>query len=248
MNENSTLDGILNHRVQLEQPATGYRVAIDTILLAAATPVLAGDRILDMGCGVGGAMLSVACRVIGLAGLGVEIQTDLLDFCRRNIARNNFASGLDVRAGDITTLLNEEKGAFDHVLANPPYHDEARHDVSDDKVKRLANSEKPGDIALWISSAALALKPAGTFTLIHRADRRDEILSLLQNAFGEIEILSLLPKEGAKAKRVIFRARKGAVLSLRESRPLVLHKGDGAYTDEAEAILRHCQALPFQSP
>ena len=33
-------------------------------------------------------------------------------------------------------------GVFDHVMMNPPYHDEARHDVSSNPQKRKANTEK----------------------------------------------------------------------------------------------------------
>ena len=94
----------------------------------------------------------------------------------------------------------------------------------------------------------MALKPSGTLTLIHRADRWDEILSHLQGAFGDVEILPVLPREGEVAKRIIVRARKGGVLPMRECRPLVLHKEGGVYTDAAEAILRGAQTLDFQSP
>ncbi|MGB9154127.1 MAG: methyltransferase [Alphaproteobacteria bacterium] len=244
----TTLDGILNHRVTLEQPASGYRIAVDTILLAAAVPALAGDRILDMGCGVGGAMLSLACRVAGVIGLGLEIQSDLAALCRRNIERNIFASGLDVRHSDVTQLPPDLHGLFDHALINPPYHEEATHDVSRDAIKRTANTEKTGDLGLWINSAAFALKPSGTLTMIHRADRQEEILTHLQPAFGAITLLPLLPKKGEDPKRLILRARKDALYSVTQSHPLTLHKAEGGYTDSAEAALRHAQALVFQSP
>jgi tRNA1(Val) A37 N6-methylase TrmN6 len=42
---------------------------------------------------------------------------------------------------------------------------------------------------------------------------------------------------------VLLRARRGEPRSPREAPPLVLHKPDGGYTEEAEAILRH--AAPF---
>ncbi|MDE2030606.1 MAG: methyltransferase [Alphaproteobacteria bacterium] len=244
----TTLDGLLNRRVTLEQPKSGYRVAVDTIFLAAAVPARTGERILDMGCGVGGALLCLARRVAGVKGTGIDVQPDLAELFRRNITRNTFAAGLEAQTGDVARLSPELHGAFDHVMANPPYHDEARHDVSANAVKQTANTEKSGDLALWVASAAAALKPSGLFTLIHRADRRDEILPLLQPAFGDIEILCLLPKENAEAKRVIIRARKGAPFSVREAAPLVLHKADGGYTQEADAVLRDCQEMLFQSP
>ena len=242
----TTLDGLLNYRVALEQPAVGYRVSVDTVFLAAAVPAKAGDRVLDMGCGVGGAMLSVACRVAGVTGLGLEIQSDLAALCRRNIARNAFASGLDVQQNDATQLPPDLHGLFDQVLINPPYHEESRHDVSSDRMKRAANSEKAGDLGLWIKSAAVALKLSGFLTLIHRADRQEEIIARLQNAFGSIEVLPLLPRKGEDAKRVIVRARKDVNRSVQIAHPLTLHKAEGGYTDQAEAVLRYCRAVEFR--
>jgi len=244
----TTLDGLLNKRVALEQPSSGYRVAVDTVLLASAVPALPGDKILDLGCGVGGAMLALTCRVPDLTGVGVDIQAELVVLCRRNIGRNSFAAGLDVRFEDATQLPDDLQNAFDHVLMNPPYHQDDRHDVSEDEMKRGANSEKTGELPLWIASAALALRPSGTLTLIHRADRTEEILSLLTPAFGDIWVLPVVPREGNDPKRVIIRARLDAVYAVRKGRSFVLHKESGAYSEEAEQVLRHCQALVFQSP
>jgi tRNA1(Val) A37 N6-methylase TrmN6 len=242
----TTLDGILNSRVMLEQPAAGYRIAVDTILLAAAVPALAGDRILDLGCGVGGAMLCVACRVPKIKGLGLEILDELVELCHHNIGRNAFGAGLLVRRDDATSLSPDLQGDFDHVLMNPPYHEEKRHDASPNNLKHVANIEKAGDLALWIKSAEGALKPSGTLTIIHRADRGCEILSLLKSAFGEIEVLPLLPHRGTKPKRMIIRARKDALFMVKECAPLVLHKDTGPYTEETDALLRNCEAALFR--
>jgi tRNA1(Val) A37 N6-methylase TrmN6 len=239
----TTLDGLLNRRVTLEQPVTGYRVALDTVLLAAAVPALAGDKVLDIGCGVGGAFLSLACRVEAIAGIGMEIQPELAELCRRNIARNFFAAGFECRLQDATHLPTTLYGQFDHVLMNPPYHEEARHDVSSNDIKRAANTEKDGDLALWIKVAVLALKPSGTLTLIHRADRQQEILSCMQDFFGNTVLFPLLPKPDADPKRIIIRARKDGLFFVSQNPPLTLHKPEGGYTDEAENILRHCGAL-----
>jgi tRNA1(Val) A37 N6-methylase TrmN6 len=100
---------------------------------------------------------------------------------------------------------------------------------------------------LWVASAASALKPSGTLTIIHRPDRRSEILSFMQNAFGDVEILPLLPKKEDKPKRMILRARKDAPFSVKECRPLVLHNYSGKYTEEAEAILRHGKEIIFRA-
>jgi tRNA1(Val) A37 N6-methylase TrmN6 len=250
MAQNTTLDGLLDRRVAIEQPKDGWRIAIDTVLLAASVPITAGERALDLGCGVGGAMLCLATRVTGISATGIESDDELAQICETNIARNGFGERLNVLHGDVTQLPENLFGLFDHTLMNPPYHDEARHDVSEDARKRAANAEKDGDLARWIISAARALKPSGLLTMIHRADRAPQILDLLRTDFGVIEILPLLPKEGAVAKRVILRARKISLEGAQNTtecyrKNFVLHQADGAYTEAAEAILRHMKALDF---
>lgn len=53
----ATVDRVLDGRVVIAQPADGYRVAIDPVLLAAAVDAAPGARVLDLGCGVGTAAL-----------------------------------------------------------------------------------------------------------------------------------------------------------------------------------------------
>jgi len=241
----TTCDGLLDKRVTIEQPKDGYRVAVDTVLLAAAVPAKAGQTAFDLGCGVGGTMLCLATRIPGISITGIEIQKELAELCAVNIARNKFAM-LDVRCADATSLPDDLVSIFDHALINPPYHDEARHDISAIAQKRMANTEREGDLVRWITSAAKALKPSGLLTLIHRADRQAEIEALLGVAFGAFEVLPILPKAGAAPRRVIMRAHKGGKDAVQLCRNLVLHQADGRYTQEAEAVLRHMKALEFQ--
>jgi len=239
----TTIDGLLDNRIKLEQQANGYRVAVDTVLLAAAVPAEPIDRVLELGCGVGGAMLCLASRVPSVAVMGVEIQHSLALLCRDNIVRNKIVADLCVQVGDATKLSPAFAGVFRHVMMNPPYHDEARHDASPQAQKRVANTEKEGDLPLWIANAAKSLRRKGSLTLIHRADRLDEIIKFLSPAFGKIEIYRILPKVGAEPKRVVVRAYKDTDSDI-QSRDFILHKADGGYTDEAEAILRKGEILP----
>ena len=87
------------------------------------------------------------------------------------------------------------------------------------------------------------LKPRGTLTLIHRADRLDDLIALLHGRFGAVTLIPLWPKAGRPAKRVLVTARRGARSPALLSAGLVLHEADGGFTPAAEAILRHGNAL-----
>ena len=241
----TTIDGLLNQRVKFEQPAQGYRVAIDTVLLAASVPASDNSHVLDMGCGVGGALLALACRVPHINVIGLEFQSELASLGQANIQRNTFATHARVEQGDVADLPLEMFGAFDHVMMNPPYHDATHHDASPVLNKQIANTESEADLSVWVASAVKALKPDGMLTLIHRADRLLEITDLLQTSFGAMIVKPVVPKSGQSPKRVIVRAQRGSKNVTTMSASLVLHADDGRYTEAVEQILRHMAAIVF---
>ncbi|MDP3632401.1 MAG: methyltransferase, partial [Phenylobacterium sp.] len=51
-------DRLLDGRVRLRQAPEGYRAGMDAALLAAACDAPDGARVLEAGCGVGGALLA----------------------------------------------------------------------------------------------------------------------------------------------------------------------------------------------
>ena len=81
------------------------------------------------------------------------------------------------------------------------------------------------------------LKHKGILTMIHRADRLNEILSLLSGKAGAIKVYPLWPKQNVNAKRVIVSAQKGVKTPMKITPGLVLHENDGTYTTDANEIL-----------
>ena len=69
-----TKDTLLNGRVRLQQPAEGYRAAIDPVFLAASILALPGEKLLELGCGAGAASLCLAWRIPAVAVVGVDLQ------------------------------------------------------------------------------------------------------------------------------------------------------------------------------
>ena len=49
--EKFTIDSFLGGKLQIKQPARGYRIGMDTVLLASAAKPKADAKVLDLGCG-----------------------------------------------------------------------------------------------------------------------------------------------------------------------------------------------------
>ncbi len=238
----TTEDLLLNGRVRLTQSVTGYRVAVDPILLAAAVPAAAGDQLLDLGSGTGAAALCLHHRVPGCRIVGLEVDDDMLALARQNAALNEASKAVTFVQGDVAAPPPQIAApTFDHVFTNPPYLGPDRSDVrvSRDAQRDAADIESTADLRRWIVCAVAALKPKGRLTLIHRADRLDELLSELRRHAGEIVVFPLWPKSGRPAKRVLVTARTGVATPLRLSSGLILHEQSGAYTEAARAVLEN---------
>lgn len=236
-----TEDALLGGRVRLLQSRRGYRVAIDAVLLAAAVDPAAGERVLDLGAGVGSVGLCLAKRMPDCTILGIELQPALAQLAERNATRNGLGGRMRTLVHDIAQPWPRTLSLFDQVASNPPYLAAAVADPSPDPSKALATVESSADLARWLEVATGALKPAGTLTLIHRSDRLEEIAAhLIRLGCGSLTVKRLPP-----AARVLVRARRSEAPSLTESPPLVLHRPEGGYTEAAEAILRHGAPLDF---
>ncbi len=237
-------DNLLGGRVVLRQPTDGYRVAIDPVLLAASVPAAATGCLLDAGTGVGAAALCFAHRVPGARATGLELQPDLAGLARANVALNDMDDRVSIVDGDILDPPRGlEPGTWDHVIANPPYLPPDRADPPPEASKAAANVEGAARLADWVGFALRMARPKGGITFVHRADRLDDLLSLLHGRVGGIAVFPLWPKAGREAKRVIVRARPGVKTPMRIAAGLVLHEDDGSYTADALAVLRDGEAL-----
>ncbi|MBL8551874.1 MAG: methyltransferase [Hyphomonadaceae bacterium] len=217
----------------LRQPAEGLRANADTLLLAASVETPSGARLLEAGCGAGGALLSVAARAADVRLLGVERDAGLAALAAANAAANGWAERVEIRGGDVLKL--GEIGTFEGVFFNPPF-DRAEEGRLPAPARRSARMEET-PIGTWVAALADRLKGGATLTLIHRAAALADILAALEGRLGGVEIMPIRPRAGAPAKRVLVRARKGSRAPLRLYRGLDLHDTSGAkFSPEADAL------------
>src|SRR3954470_11313761 len=169
-----TEDAFLGGQLRLRQPKSGHRAGHDAMLLAAATAARSGDRVVELGAGVGAAGLAVARRVPGIELVLVEIDGALASLARGNAVSNGI--GAQVVVLDVTSAAEGFAAAglgpdsVDRVLMNPPFNDPARHRASPDKRREVAHLATETTLESWVHAARRLLKSGGALTLIWRAD------------------------------------------------------------------------------
>ena len=130
---------------------------------------------------------------------------------------------------------------------NPPYLEDGTHTPSPVKIKATSHGEGAAGANLedWIRYAHRKLKQGGHLTLIHRADRLDDLIVALEKKrwFGSAIIYPLWPHAGEDAKRVIVQARKERYARLILKSGMVIHKDNGQYTEAAQAVLSESAAI-----
>lgn len=239
-----TEDAVLDGRVRLRQPVAGYRAGMDAALLAAACDAKAGERVIEAGCGVGGALLAAAARRPDARFVGLERDPVAVDLARGNAARNDLQDRVEIVGGDVQRGFRAlDLPVFDAVMSNPPFFD-------DPAALRAPAPEKSGawmadgGLAAWTAFCLKAVREGGAITLIHRADRLADLLALLAPKAGSFRIRPIAPFADVPAKRVIVRAIKTGKAPLVLLPPLVLHDREGTgHSAAAEAILRGDAAL-----
>jgi len=241
-----TTDDFLGGAIELMQPVGGYRISMDTVLLAASIPAVAGERVLEGGVGSAGAALCLARRVDGISVLGIDIQDDMLALGNRNVAHNSLADRVTLVKANITDLSGPQS-QYDHVMLNPPYLPAGKAIRPPSESKGIAHMDETASLKDWVRFAVHNAKQKGTITIIHRADRLDELVAHLYRRVGELQILPLWPRAGSTAKRVIVQGRKGVRGATNILPGLSLHGETERYTAEARKILWDGEALNLKA-
>jgi len=239
-----TEDLLLGGRVRLRQARIGYRAGLDAALLAAACDARPGARVLEAGCGVGGALLAAAVRRMDALFIGVERDSAAAALARQNVDLNGLKARVEIVDGDVDRGFKVlGLTPFDAVMANPPFFDDPAA-IRGPHPAREGAYLADGGLEAWIGFLLKAVREGGSITIIHRADRLADLLAGLGAKAGSFRIRPVHPFADEPAKRVLVRATKTGKAPLVLLPPLVLHeRGEAKHSDAAEAILRGEAAL-----
>lgn len=247
-----TEDAFLGGKLRLWQPKSGHRAGHDAMLLSAATPARSGDRVVELGAGIGAAGLAIARRVPNVKLVLVEIDEKLAELARGNAVSNGIDAEtivLDVTsASRAFVCAGLAPDSADVVLMNPPFNDFARHRVSPDKTRQIAHVATASTLDDWIGAGRRILKSGGFLVMIWRADGIAEVLAALGRGFGGLAILPIHANVTSPAIRVLVRAVKGGKAPTRLEPALILNDDRGRPLERVRELLEGKGVLPLAIP
>jgi tRNA1(Val) A37 N6-methylase TrmN6 len=218
-----------------------FNFSLDSTLLADfANPLSKTKQILDLGCGNGPIPLFLSLKTKAHI-TGVEIQEDVFDLAKRSVALNNLQDQISILHDDIKGLSKKfENSAFDLITCNPPFfkYKDSSHTNKND-YKTIARHEVLITLEEIIIEVKRLLKTKGSFCMVHRTERLEEIFYLLnKHNFAIKRLRFVYPKKGEDSYTVLVDASNNGSPGLKLLEPLYVHENN-EYTDEIRKIFRY---------
>lgn len=227
-------DGALS----LYQPARGYRVNVDTLLLAAfaAAARPRARRVVDLGSGVGALGLAYAFLAAAARLDFVERDSSLSDLAKRNLAESKIAGAVHVADLDRSGLPGELAGAAEVVLSNPPFFDAraSRRSTTDG----VGGASRVGPLAPFLHAASRALGRRGAAFFAYPAPSLAEFLVGASGASLVAKRLRLVHAfANSPARLALVELRRAKPGGLVVVPPLVEWAARGVRSSELEALV-----------
>lgn len=237
-----TCDELLRGRIRLWQPRAGYRVNVDSLLLAWFVGAPPYGRVADLGAGVGVIGVALAVQDPGAQLTLAELQPASAALCRKNLEEN----GLAARGRVVEVDLADERAAraalpgaaFDRVVSSPPYFTIQEGPPVPDAGEAIARHELRLTLPALSRAARRLLVPGGRAYLVFPSERLVELLAALaEEGLQPTRMRLVHPRPGAPANRVLVAAQKGSRARLLVEPPLCLRDEQGDYGPEARQAL-----------
>ena len=242
---------------QIIQNSGMFCFGMDAVLLANYVRFKRGGRYLDLGTGTGIIPILLAAKEYGdealtreerLADLcdvdrkivndarfiGIELQPACADMAARSVSLNGLDGLVRIDNGDIKEVsCNYKKASFDIVTSNPPYIKGSHGLENPDAPKNIARHEVHVTLDQVVAAAEHALKPGGSFYMIHKPFRLAEIFECLHEHRLEPKRMQLVhPYIDKEPNMVIVEAVKGGNSMIKIDPPMIVYKAPGVYTEQ----------------
>lgn len=228
----------LKNGIKIVQDSAGFCYGIDAILLADFAKAGDGDFVVDLCAGNAVVPVLMAAAGKGKKFTAVEVQKESVDLAIQTVAVNGMENKVEIVEGDLRAASRIfSKACAEVVTCNPPYMTVEQGTVSGNRRRAVARQEILCSLEDVVGAAAYILKQNGSFYMIHRANRLDDVfVELEKGGFAVKSVRLVYPDDSNEATMVLVKAVKGAGKGLRVEKPLFVYEREGVYSAEMQEI------------
>lgn len=235
MEKEERIDDVQLQGLKIIQNPEWFCYGVDSILLSNyATEIRCGDKILDLGCGNGILELLFAAKSKAQKIIGVEVQEEVAELAKRNIALNHLEEKVEILHANVKALEQHfSQDTFDAIISNPPYMKADRGIMNENKQKRIARHEMEAGIEDFVRMSFFLLKDKKPLYMIYRTERLVDLIACFRKYKIEPKELCMIQSKIGQAPQLfLIKGIKNGGVELRMKEPLVVYEEDGAYTKE----------------
>ncbi len=226
--------------VKIIQGKDMFRFSLDSLLLANFVNINYRARdIIDLGTGNAPIPLFLSLKTKKRI-LGVEIQDEAVALAEQSVKLNGLDDQIEIIKADIKDIYKIYKDkTFDIVVCNPPFfkfHNPEFVNMIENKT--ISRHEVLIDLESIIKSVTRIITNGRALNIIHRAQRLEEIIVLLdQHKFVIKRMQFVYTKPKKDALMVLIEARyNGRKGDLKILEPLYIYDDLGEYTESVKRI------------
>lgn len=230
------IDIVPGTKFKIMQNRDKFSYGIDAILLSHFTRPK--GLMIDLGTGTGIIPIRLAARGGFERLYGIEIQREVSELAKENIALNRLEDRVKILNMDLRELGDIfEKASFDVVVSNPPYMKAGGAIINPDENFAISRHEICCNLEDIIRISNYLLKPLGRIYIVHRTDRLVDIFHIMRNYGIEPKHIRFVqPKPYKRPNLILIEGMKGGKPDLKFHDPLIVYDNDGNYTDEIYEI------------
>lgn len=218
---------ILGGRLWCRQPASGYRFAVDSLLLAWFVLHRRGTRAGGRGLELGGGSGVVSATILAGGGLDRADLVEIQAHAHATAQATATINGLDARMGCHLADLRDLPGVLpaldrpDVLYANPPFHRLDSGRIPPDPASAIARHEVEATMDDILNAAGRLLPSRGLLYLTYPAARLGELLERLPaRNLTPTRLVLAWTVPGGDASRLLLEARKDVETPLTIGPPL----------------------------
>ena len=236
--KDESLDDLQLGGLKLIQKKKGFRLSMDSVLLADFARISGRANVADFGTGTGALLLLLWGRKKGNAFYGFEIQKELAETAARTMILN----GLETRV----RIYADDAGAADHILppntldaiiCNPPYGEPGSSVLNPSPELMVSRHQTTDTIRRYAKAAYVLLKGKGRIFFVYPCAKMFNLMQVMHEAHLEPKRFRLVyPYADKPANLVLIEGVKDAKPMLHSMAPLIIFEREGCLTNELKSV------------